>query len=199
MAVNLEKGQKISLEKETGGSLTKVVMGLGWDAKQGAAKKGILGGLFGGGSSESSIDLDASCILFAGDKPVDAVYFGQLKSKDGSILHSGDNRTGKGEGDDEQIVVDLSRVPESVTALVFTVNSFTGQTFDSVANAYCRLLDGGNQKEVARYTLTSQGSHTAQIMAKVYRHNGEWKMHAIGENATGRTINDLFKPITAFL
>ena len=76
MAVNLEKGQKISLEKEAGGTLTKIVMGLGWDAKQGAAKKGLLGGLFGGGSSESSIDLDASCILYAGDKAVDAVYFG---------------------------------------------------------------------------------------------------------------------------
>ncbi|MSR16403.1 MAG: TerD family protein [Methylococcaceae bacterium] len=200
MAINLEKGQKISLEKEAGGTLTKVVMGLGWDAKQSGEKQGgLLGGLFGGGSSDDSIDLDASCIMFAGDKPVDAIFFGQLKSKDGSILHSGDNRTGKGDGDDEQIVVDLSHVPESVTALVFTVNSFTGQTFDSVENAYCRLLDGNNQSEIARYTLTSQGSHTAQIMAKVYRHNGEWKMHAIGENATGRTINDLFKPISLFL
>lgn len=199
MAVNLEKGQKISLEKEAGGSLTKVVMGLGWDAKQGEKKSGLLGGLFGSGASESAIDLDASCILFAGDKAVDAVYFGQLKSKDGCIQHSGDNRTGKGEGDDEQIVVDLSHVPENVTALVFTVNSFTGQTFDSVANAYCRLINGVNQSEIARYTLSSQGSHTAQIMAKVYRHNGEWKMHAIGENATGRTIADLFQPITAYL
>ncbi|MDD2863526.1 MAG: TerD family protein, partial [Methylococcales bacterium] len=73
MAVNLEKGQKISLEKEAGGSLTKVVMGLGWDAKQSGAKKGgLLGGLFGGGASEDSIDLDASCMLFAGDKAVDA-------------------------------------------------------------------------------------------------------------------------------
>jgi tellurium resistance protein TerZ len=200
MAINLEKGQKISLEKEAGGALTKVVMGLGWDAKQSDEKKGgLLGGLFKVSSGEKSIDLDASCIMFAGDKPVDAIFFGQLKSKDGSIVHSGDNRTGKGEGDDEQIVVDLSRVPENVTALVFTVNSFTGQTFDAVENAYCRLLDGGNQSEIARYTLTSQGSHTAQIMAKVYRHNGEWKMHAIGENATGRTINDLFKPIVPFL
>ena len=199
MAINLEKGQKISLEKESGTTLTKVVMGLGWDAKQANEKKGLLSGLFKVSDGENSIDLDASCILFAGDKPVDAVFFGQLKSKDGSISHSGDNRTGKGEGDDEQIVVDLSRVPENVTALVFTVNSFTGQTFDAVENAYCRLLDGNNQNEIARYTLTSQGSHTAQIMAKVYRHNGEWKMHAIGENATGRTINDLFKPISLFL
>ncbi|MDD5229612.1 MAG: TerD family protein [Methylococcales bacterium] len=199
MAINLEKGQKISLEKEAGGSLTKVVMGLGWDAKQSGEKKGLLSGLFKVSDGENSIDLDASCIMFSGDKPVDAIFFGQLKSKDGSIIHSGDNRTGKGDGDDEQIVVDLSRVPENVTALVFTVNSFTGQTFDAVENAYCRLLDGNNQNEIARYTLTSQGAHTAQIMAKLYRYNGEWKMHAIGENATGRTINDLFKPISLFL
>ena len=199
MAINLEKGQKISLAKESGTTLTKVVMGLGWDAKQNENKGGLLGGLFGGGSSEVDIDLDASCILFAGEKPIDAVYFGQLKSKDGSILHTGDNRTGAGDGDDEQIIVDLTRVPESVTALVFTVNSFAGQTFDAVANAYCRLLNGENQSEVARYTLTSQGSHTAQIMAKVYRHNGEWKMHAIGENGSGRTINDLFTQITPYL
>ena len=199
MAINLEKGQKISLEKESGKTLTKVLMGLGWDAKSSGEKKSLLGGLFGGGANEMAVDLDASCIMFAGNKPVDAVFFGQLKSKDGSVLHSGDNRTGKGDGDDEQIVVDLSRVPESVTALVFTVNSFTGQTFDLVENAYCRLLDGNNQNEIARYTLSSQGAHTAQIMAKLYRHNGEWKMHAIGENATGRTINDLFQPISLLL
>lgn len=201
MAINLEKGQKISLAKESGGALTKVIMGLGWDAKQTAGKKsGILGGLFGGGGSASdAIDLDASCIFFAGDKAVDAVYFGQLASKDGSVVHSGDNRTGKGDGDDEQIAVDLTRVPENVTALVFTVNSFTGQTFNEVDNAYCRIVDASTQNEIARYTLTTQGAHTAQIMAKLYRHNGEWKMHAMGENATGRTINDLFKQITAYL
>ena len=113
MAINLEKGQKISLAKESGTTLTKVVMGLGWDAKQNENKGGLLGGLFGGGSSEVDIDLDASCILFAGEKPIDAVYFGQLKSKDGSILHTGDNRTGAGDGDDEQII-------DSASAPIFT-------------------------------------------------------------------------------
>jgi tellurium resistance protein TerZ len=199
MAINLEKGQKISLAKEAGGSLSKIVMGLGWDAKKNDKKGGLFGGLLGGGSAENDVDLDASCILFEGSKPVDVVYFGQLKSKDGSIIHSGDNRTGQGEGDDEQIMVDLSRVPDNVSALVFTVNSFTGQTFDVVDNAYCRLLDANNHNEVARYSLTTQGSHTAQIMAKVYRHNGEWKMHAIGENGNGRTIADLFNQIVPHL
>lgn len=199
MAINLQKGQKISLSKESGGALTKVVMGLGWDAKKNTGGGGLLKGMFGGGGSES-IDLDASCVMFdEQNKLVDSIWFGQLKSKDGSVVHSGDNRTGAGDGDDEQIVVNLDKVPATVKSLVFTVNSFTGQTFDSVENAYCRMVDSSNNSEVARYTLSSQGSHTAQIMAKVYRHNGEWKMHAIGENGTGRTIDSLLPQIIPHL
>jgi tellurium resistance protein TerZ len=186
MAVNLQKGQKISLEKEAGGALSRVTMGLGWDV---AKSKGFFG--FGGGKGEA-IDLDASVVMFdEGNRPVDVVWFRQLKSRDGSVNHTGDNRTGAGEGDDEQIVVDLRSVPPNVKSLMFTVNSFTGQTFASVANAFCRIFDTSNGKEIARYDLSVQGTHTAQIMAKLYRHNGEWKMHAIGENATGRTFDDL--------
>jgi len=193
MAISLQKGQKISLSKEGGGTLTKVVMGLGWDAVK---KKGFLG--FGGSSTE--IDLDASCLLFNEQKQlVDVVWFRQLKSNDGSIQHTGDNRTGAGDGDDEQIIVDLSRVPTQVHALVFTVNSFTGQTFAQVENAYCRIVDGVKNAEIARYQLTVQGGHTAQIMAKVYRHNGEWKMHAIGENGAGRTFEQLLPQVTPHL
>ncbi|MFZ2727226.1 MAG: TerD family protein [Methylococcaceae bacterium] len=197
MAINLQKGQKISLSKESGGNLDKIIMGLGWDAKKAEAKKGgFLGGLFSGGNAGASIDLDASCVLFDGQrKAVDTVFFAHLKSKDGSVVHTGDNLTGEGAGDDEQIIVDLNKVPENITALVFTVNSFSGQTFDTVENAYCRLIDQSNNQEIARYTLSAQGSHTAQIMAKLYRHNGEWKMHAIGENGTGRTIDNLIPQI----
>lgn len=185
MAVNLQKGQKISLEKEAGGALSRVTMGLGWDV----AKKG---GFFGFGGKGDAVDLDASVVLFDdANRPVDVVWFRQLKSRDGSVMHTGDNRTGAGDGDDEQIVVDLRTVPANVKSLVFTVNSFTGQNFSTVQNAYCRLLDTGSNKEIARYDLSVQGSHTAQIMAKLYRHNGEWKMHAIGENASGRTFDDL--------
>ena len=201
MAINLQKGQKISLSKESGGSLSKVIMGLGWDAKKTEKKSGMLSGLFGGGGNASdAIDLDASCVMFDdNNKSVDVVYFGHLKSKDGSITHTGDNRTGAGDGDDEQILVDLDKVPANVKSLVFTVNSFTGQTFDSVENAYCRMVDSSSKAEIARYTLSSQGPHTAQIMAKVYRHNGEWKMHAIGENGTGRTIENLLPQIIPHL
>jgi tellurium resistance protein TerZ len=193
MAVNLQKGQKISLEKEAGGALARVTMGLGWDV----AKKG---GFFGFGSKGDPVDLDASVVLFDdASRPVDVVWFRQLKSRDGSVMHTGDNRTGAGDGDDEQIIVDLHTVPANVKSLVFTVNSFTGQNFSTVENAYCRLLDTGSGKEIARYDLSVQGSHTAQIMAKLYRHNGEWKMHAIGENASGRTFDDLMPLIAQHL
>lgn len=193
MAVNLQKGQKISLEKEAGGALTKVIMGLGWDAVK---SKGFFG--FGGGAQE--IDLDASCIMFDEQgNPVDAIWFRQLKSKDGSVVHTGDNRTGDGDGDDEQIIVDLTKVSSNVKSLVFTVNSFTGQNFSQVENATCRIVNASNNSEVARFNLTTLGSHNAQIMAKIYRHGGEWKMHAIGEIGNGRTFDDLMPQITPHL
>lgn len=196
MAVSLQKGQKISLDKEAGTTLTHIKMGLGWDVANTKSSGGFLGGLFGGGGSNDSIDLDASCVMFNSAKqPIDVVYFGQLQSRDGTITHSGDNRTGAGDGDDEVINVNLSAIPADVQALVFTVNSFTGQTFEKVANAYCRILNAQGNAEVARYNLSAQGSHTAMVMAKIYRHNGEWKMHAIGETANGRTFNDLMPSI----
>lgn len=191
MSVSLIKGQKISLDKESGHTLNKVFMGLGWDA---AKKGGFLGRLMGG-----NIDLDASCVMFSADKQLlDVVYFGQLKSKDGSIRHSGDNLTGAGEGDDEVIYVTLADIPAEVNYLVFTVNSYRGQSFNEVANAYCRLVDDRNA-EIARYTISGGGDYTAMIMAKLYRHNGEWKMQAVGESMRGRTVADMIGPITAIL
>ena len=193
MGISLVKGQKISLSKEGGGGLTKIFMGLGWDAVK---PKGILG-FFGVGQA---IDLDATCILFDASKQiVDVVWFRQLKSKDGSILHTGDNRTGAGDGDDETINVDLSRIPANVTALVFTINSFTGQTFDQIENAFCRLVDVANNQEIAKYSLSGGGNVTAQIMAKLYRHNNEWKMAAIGEPANGQTFHDILPNILPHL
>ena len=192
MAISLQKGQKISLSKEDGGAtLTKIVMGLGWDAKK-------TKGFFGMGSKDQEIDLDASCVLFDEAKqPLDAIFFGQLASKDGSIKHTGDNRTGAGDGDDEQIIVDLSRVPSTVKSIMFLVNSFTGQNFSQIENAYCRVVNGTNNQELAKYDLTCTGSHTAMIMAKVYLHSGEWKMHAIGENTSGKTFQDMMSAMQA--
>jgi tellurium resistance protein TerZ len=122
-----------------------------------------------------------------------------LQSKDGSIVHTGDNRTGDGDGDDEQIIVDLTRVPANVKSLVFTVNSFTGQNFSQIENATCRIVNSSNNQEVARFNLSTLGSHNAQIMAKIYRHGGEWKMHAIGEIGNGRTFTELMPQITPHL
>ncbi|MDZ7706254.1 MAG: TerD family protein [Trueperaceae bacterium] len=198
MSVSLSKGQKISLDKEAGSGLKEVIMGLGWDAKK-SGGGGFLGGLFGGGGG-GDIDLDASCVLFdEKGEMVDTVWFRQLRSKDGSITHTGDNRTGAGEGDDEQIIVDLSAVPQTVKTLVFTVNSFTGQTFSQVDNAFCRIVDRKTNKEVAKYNLSVQGDHTAQVMAKLYRENGAWQMQAIGENARGRTFKDLMPVLQSSL
>ncbi len=192
MALNLTKGQKISLTKNDGSSLSKVFLGVGWDVAQ---SKGFFG--FGGGAS---IDLDASVVLFDDNKNVvDTVYFAQLNSKDGSIRHSGDNLTGEGDGDDETIYVDLSCVPSQVKTLLFTVSSFRGQTFDKVENAFCRLVDEHSGQEIASYKLSSQGAHTALIIAKLYRHNGEWKMHAIGEAIQGRTLQEIIPKAVPFL
>lgn len=193
MAINLQKGQKISLDKEAGVTLTKIIMGLGWDAMK---TKGFLG--FGGKTQE--VDLDASCIMFDEQgSQTDAVWFRQLKSNDGSVVHTGDNRTGEGDNDDEQIVVDLTKVPANVKSLVFTVNSFTGQNFSQIENATCRILNAANNQEIARFNLSTLGSHNAQIMAKVYRHGTEWKMHAIGEIGNGRTFAELMPQITPHL
>jgi tellurium resistance protein TerZ len=130
---------------------------------------------------------------------LDAIWFRQLRSKDGSITHTGDNRTGAGDGDDEQIIVDLSRIPPNVKSLVFVVNSFMGQNFSQIENAFCRIVDQKTGKEIAKYNLSCQGNHTAQIMTKIYRYNGEWKMNAIGENASGRTFQDLMPAMMAHL
>lgn len=188
MTVNLTKGQRISLTKSDGGTLTAVRMGLGWQA---APRRGLFG------SRTREIDLDASAVLFAAGQPVDVVYFRHLTSDDGSVRHTGDNLVGgAGQGDDDEaILVDLRRVPPQVDQIVFTVNSFTGQTFQEVRNAFCRLVDETTGRELARYTLTGGGPYTAQIMAKVHRAGSGWAMTAIGIPAAGRTFKDLMPAI----
>ncbi|MEW2398765.1 TerD family protein [Streptomyces sp. NPDC046862] len=195
MSVNMAKGQQISLSKDDGSALTSVRMGLGWQA---APRKGFLAKLTGSGND---IDLDASAVLFAAGQPTDVVFFRHLTSDDGSVRHTGDNLTGGAGagGDDETILVDLARVPSHIDQIVFTVNSFTGQTFTEVQNAFCRLVDETTGTELARYTLTGGGDHTAQIMAKVQRSGSGWQMKAIGEPATGRTFQDLLPSIAPHL
>ncbi|MFI0817128.1 TerD family protein [Streptomyces sp. NPDC021098] len=193
MTVNLAKGQQISLSKPDGGALSAVRMGLGWQA---APRKGFFARM-----TARDIDLDASAVLFSGRGAVDVVFFQHLTSDDGSVRHTGDNLVGgSGKGaDDESILLDLERVPAHVDQIVFTVNSFTGQTFEQVENAFCRLVDETNGQEMARYTLSGGGDYTAQIMAKVHRVNGAWQMSAIGAPATGQTFQDLMPAIALHL
>lgn len=180
MSVSLSKGQSVSLAKGDGSTLKRIHMGLGWDSAKGR---------FG---RSKDIDLDASCMAFdnAGTL-IDSVWFQQLNSKDGSIHHTGDNRTGRGDGDDESITVNLDSIGQNAVTLMFVVNSFTGQDFSKIENATCRLVDMDTGIEFARYDLSGSGRHTAQIMAKVSRKSGQWAMTAIGQACTGRTFQDL--------
>ena len=194
MALSLTKNQTISLEKTAGSGLRNVTMGLGWDV---AKPKGFLAKLTGGGDS---IDLDASALFFdASGTLTDSVWFRQLKSKDGSVEHTGDNRTGAGDGDDEQIKVDLGRIPASVQTIVFTVNSFLGQDFGKVENAYCRLVNDAGGAEIARFNLSAGGAHTGQVMARLYREGQGWNMQALGTPSRGRTFQDMLPDIKGSL
>ena len=200
MAINLQKGQRISLEKEAGHGLSRVVMGLGWGMKQ-VQSKGFLG--FGAGVRQESVDLDASCLLFdAAGNLMDTVWFRQLQSHCNSIRHSGDDRSGGGEAgsENERITIELNQVPATVQTLIFTVNSFTGEGFAGIPSAFSRLTDGASGAEVARFDLSLEGgNYTGLIMTKLYRHNSEWKLQAIGEHASGRTFHDLLPAIRPYL
>ncbi|MEO7692229.1 MAG: TerD family protein [Sphingomonas sp.] len=189
MAISLQKNASVSLTKEAGGSgLTKIALGVGWDAAK--KKGGFLGGLFGGGAQE--IDLDASCLVFDAQGTVtDLVWFQQLVSTDGSIRHSGDNLTGEGDGDDETISIDLTRLPATVETVVLTVNSFRGQTFNEVDNAFGRVIDLSTNRELARFDITDAGTHTGIILASIKRAGGEWVFRALGERTNGRTAHEL--------
>ncbi|WP_109523044.1 MULTISPECIES: TerD family protein [Nocardia] len=188
--VSLQKGQKVTLRKEGGTALTFVKMGLGWDPVQ-------TRGMFGNRTVD--IDLDASVIMFADMNPADYAYYGQLSSKDGSVRHQGDNLTGEGEGDDEVILVDLTRIPAHITTLIFIVTSYKGHTFEQVQNAFCRLVDGANNAELARYTLAGGMRFTAMAMAKVYRSGGDWKMQALGEGFQAKHPGEAIPQLGRFL
>ena len=189
MSVNLQKGQKISLSKE-GLGLKNVMVGLGWDEAQPAAGKGLRA-LFA--PKPQDIDCDASCILcgengkvISNDIKACCVYFGNLRHSSGAIQHRGDNLTGGGEGDDEQIMVDLSLIPANVHKLVFVVNIYDADTrrqhFGMIRNAFIRLVDMSKKSEICRFNLTDDYSgKTGMIVGEIYRHGSEWKFNAIGQ------------------
>ncbi|MGY4098240.1 TerD family protein [Nocardia sp. R16R-3T] len=188
--VSLVKGQRVTLRKDGGTALTFVKMGLGWDPVRSR-------GMFGNRTVD--IDLDASVVMFADMNVVDVAYYGQLTSKDGSIRHQGDNLTGEGEGDDEVILVDLTRIPAHVSTLVFIVTSYKGHTFEQVQNAFCRLVDGANNAELARYTLAGGMPFTAMAMAKVFRVGNDWKLQALGDGFQAKHPGEAVPQLGRFL
>ena len=194
MSISLTKGQKISLTKEGGAGLASIAVGLGW-GKATKTSKGFFG--FGGGARQEDVDLDASCLLYdASSNVIDTIWWRNLRSDDGSILHTGDDLTGGGADSDpnEVINVDLQSVAPNVKSIIFVVNSYSGETFKGIPFAFCNVVDGSSRKEIARYNLaTDGGDYRGFIIAKVYRHGGEWKFHAIGEQCTGRaqTIQEI--------
>ncbi len=191
MSISLQKGQKVSLTKENAG-LSNILIGLGWDEAKRAR-----GGFFA--PKPQPIDCDASVLMLQGGKlrdKSDIVYFGNLSHKTGTVQHMGDNLTGAGEGDDEQIIVDLSKIPAEYDRIVLVVNIYEAmkrnQHFGMIQNAFIRLVDGRNNNEMCKYNLTDDYSGmTAVIFGEVYRHNGEWKFNAIGQGTNDPGLGQL--------
>ena len=198
MGVNLQKGQKVNLKKSDGQTLSRIRIGLGWDPVE-QKKGGLFGSIFGG--SAPDIDCDASVIVCKGGRLAsrdDVVYFGNLKHSSGAIRHTGDNLTGEGEGDDEQILVDLTAVPADYDKLVFVVNIYDcesrKQDFGMIANAFIRICDENTGEEFCRYNLSeSYAGMTAMIFGEIYRYNGEWKFNAIGQGTKDTGLSALAK------
>ncbi len=197
MTISLQKGQKISLSKENAG-LSRLLVGLGWDeAKPKKSAGGFLSALLGG--STPAIDCDASAFLLKNGKLAgknDIIYFGNLEHVSGAVTHLGDNLTGAGEGDDEQLIIELDRVPAEYDHIVFVVNIYQAQQrkqhFGMIQNAFIRIVDGRSNAEICRYNLTENYSNMlAMVFGEVYRHNGEWKFNAIGQGTTDNSLGDL--------
>ena len=191
MSVNLQKGQKVELRKDNGGSLRRVMVGLGWDeVKQ---KRGFFA------PKPQDIDCDASAFLCMGGRLTsnqDVVYFGNLRHGSGAVAHMGDNLTGAGEGDDEQILVDLSVLPGQYDKIVFVVNIYQAaqrrQHFGMIQNAFIRICDAETNQELCRYNLSENyDGMTAMIFGELYLYKGQWKFNAIGQPTRDNSISEL--------
>ncbi|MHA3056031.1 TerD family protein [Acinetobacter sp. ANC 4633] len=178
MAITLNKGGNLSLSK-TDPSLTQVLVGLGWDAR---ATDGV------------DFDLDASAFLLGANDKVrgehDFIFYNQPRSPEGSVEHTGDNRTGAGDGDDESLKIDLMRLPADVQKIIFTVTIHDAearrQNFGQVQNAFIRIVNNASQHEIVRFDLNEDYStETAMVFGELYRHNDEWKFRAVGQGYAG--------------
>ncbi len=196
MSVNLQKGQKVNLRKSDGGQLTRVLVGLGWDEAGSENGGGFFRSLFRGRTQD--IDCDASAFLCKNGKLTamgDIVYFGNLTHGSGAVQHMGDNLTGAGEGDDEQISVDLSRLPADYDKIIFAVNIYQAkqrhQHFGMIKNAFIRICDD-NGAEMCKYDLSENYENmTAMVFGEMYRNDGSWKFNAIGQPTTDGDIASL--------
>ena len=192
MSVRLQKGQKVSLSKERPG-LSVILVGLGWDEVKQPR------GLFA--PKPAAIDCDAFAVLLQNGRLADKsdiVYFGNLSHKSGAIRHMGDNLTGAGEGDDEQILIELNKLPAQYDRIVIAVNIYQAaqrkQHFGLIQNAFIRLVDGRNNSEMCRYNLTdSYPNMTAMLFGEVYRYNNEWKFNAVGQGTTDNSIGEFVR------
>ncbi|MDO5558552.1 MAG: TerD family protein [Oscillospiraceae bacterium] len=190
MAVNLQKGQKVDLTKGNAG-LKKVVVGLGWDEAQ---KRGFF-------SRGADFDCDAEAILLTDDKLTDksdVVFYNNLRHKSGCVIHQGDNLTGGGDGDDEQIVVFLNDLPQSYNRIVFTVTIYQAyerkQHFGMIKNAFIRIVNADNNQELCRFNLTDNyDQKTSMVFGELYRRNGEWKFNAVGDGTQDDGISQVIK------
>lgn len=200
MAINLQKGQRVDLTKGNPG-LAKIMVGLGWDPVQNRGGGGFLGSLFGGGGG-ANIDCDASVLMLDASGRIrnnsDVIYFGNLKSTEGSVQHTGDNLTGDGDGDDEQILVDLNRVPAQIDKLVFVVNIYDcvkrNQHFGMIQNAFIRIVNSANNQELIHFNLTDNYSgKTCLVVGEIYRHGGDWKFAAVGNGINVPGLGELVR------
>jgi len=194
MSVNLQKGQKVDLTKGNSG-LSKIIVGLGWDAVAQSGAKGVFGSLFG--KSAVDVDCDASVLMLDEHDKLQGVsnliYFGNLKSKDGSVVHTGDNTSGEGDGDDEVIQVDLAKIPNNYKKLLFVVNIYDcikrHQDFGMIKNAFIRVVNSSNKQELIKYSLSDNYAlKTTLVVGEIYRQDAEWKFGAIGEGTTDESL-----------
>ncbi|MBQ3584494.1 MAG: TerD family protein [Lachnospiraceae bacterium] len=191
MSISLQKGQKVSLTKENAG-LSRLMIGLGWDEVK-RPKAGFFA------PKPQPIDCDASAIMLQNGRVTsnaDVIYFGNLRHRTGAVQHMGDNLTGAGDGDDEQIMVDLAGVPAEYDKIMLVVNIYQAvqrrQHFGMIQNAFIRLVDARTNQEICRYNLTDDYTNmTAMIFGEVYRHNGEWKFNPMGQGTNDPGLGEL--------
>ncbi|HEY4151635.1 MAG TPA: TerD family protein [Chitinophagaceae bacterium] len=200
MPINLEKGQRINLEKSNGSKLQNICVGINWGAI-------VRKGLFGLTSTKEAVDLDASCAMYDDQKQLlDVVYFGNLRSKDGAVRHSGDDLTGDMDGDDgldnEIITLNFGGLTPSVSYVAFVLNSFKGQDFGTIPFASIRIYEGTPTRvnEVfAKFDIAHGpgfAGHVSMVMGVFYKRNGEWKFNAIGEPTKDHKLQETVNTVT---